>query len=102
MTKENREFVGFCDIIAIQYKCKKCGSTVSIPRDKWGIPQRYCPGACSNDPARPAYWIPIDSIEDQALIGFQKVVKLMIESKAMGCEVSLEIKADSEPLLSGG
>jgi hypothetical protein len=36
MTIENRRLITLDEIVAIQYRCRKCGTTVTVPRERWG------------------------------------------------------------------
>jgi len=97
MTVENRKIISLDEIKAIQYECKTCGTTITVPREKWGTPQRYCPSECSGIPNQPTNWIALNSPENGALVAFQHAIKALIDG-TKGCELGLEISSDSEHL----
>jgi hypothetical protein len=92
VTTENPHYISLDEIIALRYKCTKCGTTVGIPRSKWGIPQRYCPGGYADEPNHQTLWTRQNSEEDRILVSLQNSIKEAITVKGMGCEISLEIK----------
>jgi hypothetical protein len=98
VTVENRRIINLDEIMAIQYRCK-CGTTVTVPREKWGTPQRYCSSECSGVPNQPTNWIAQHSADDKALVEFQRAIKTLIDG-AKGCRLGLEISfpevSDSE------
>jgi hypothetical protein len=92
MTNETKVFVSLDEVLSLRYECKLCGTSVTIPRQKWGDKiQRHCPH-CLSEP--PAEWITTNSHEQNALLDFQRSIKELIASKAMNCQISLEIKTD--------
>lgn len=92
MTSENRRFISCDEIIGIQYKCKTCGTTVSIPRERWvGPPPRQCPAGCSEDPTKLTTMIP-EGLVDKNLRALMSSIQFLIAGKPdVGCTISLEI-----------
>ncbi len=90
MTSENRRFVSLDEILSIRYECRNCGTSVTVPRQKWGDKiQRQCPH-CVSDP--PAAWVAVNSHEQTALIELQRSIGNLVASKAMNCRIQLEIR----------
>lgn len=91
MTIENRRFIALDEITAIQYRCKKCGTTVTVPRERWGDPVRNCPGGCSEDAVRLTPLIPAGTSEDKAMKSLQAAVKDLSQSGG-NCQIMLELR----------
>jgi hypothetical protein len=97
MTSEERLFITLDEIIGVQYKCNKCGTTIIMPRDKWDFPQQRCPNSnCSPDVADAARWIGIESSDGRELQNLQKAIRALSALRGVGCTLSLEIRKERE------
>jgi hypothetical protein len=67
MAIENRQFITLDEIVGIQYACKSCGASVSIPRKQWPMVQHDCPAHCGDGSGvgKHAEWIERRGPEEQ-------------------------------------
>jgi DNA replicative helicase MCM subunit Mcm2 (Cdc46/Mcm family) len=97
VTVENRRFIGLDAIIAIQYRCSNCKTTVTVPRDKWGDPPSSCPNPnCRTENNMPSSLVRRDSPAAESAIELQKIIRFLSDPKALPCEIHLELKRDDQ------
>ena len=96
MAIENRQFITLDEIVGIQYACKSCGASVSIPRKQWPMVQHDCPAHCDDGSGvgKHAEWIERRGPEEQNVITLQRHINDVTQAE-MGCTISFEI---GEPL----
>lgn len=98
MTKENRQFINFDDIVGLQYRCKECGTSLTIPRERWGQGIRTiyndCPHCFKEAPSLPTDWVKRDTIDEEALNQLIEAIKAVAKLRLKHCEIRLEIRPD--------
>src|ERR1017187_911295 len=96
MTVEKRHLITLDEILGLEYECKECGATVTVPREKWGERiQHDCPH-CGIAPSRRTDWVRPESANEKMLLSLQRSIKEIIDSSDIGCNIRLEIKGDKD------
>jgi hypothetical protein len=91
MTPEQRIFLPFGDIVALEFRCKVCDSTVRRPLETWRQP----PAACGNCGAQ---WVTDGSARHQFLNRAVELFKTLAASDDEAKYVlRAEIKAEGLP-----
>lgn len=92
MTIENRQFIDLEEIISIQYECKNCHSTLTVPRERWGAYVQLCCPRCGAIPSQSTVWIDRDSDEYKELLTLQRSLNELIKFQEMKCKLRLEVR----------